>query len=180
LYVNVRFAGPLFAHSAQSDVISGWLECERRMLGRGGDSVEDAMPTVGSRYSRVGGRAEEELSEGRCERECERRMELEAGAVEREESEGARESDDERDGDRVEESDETCDQNPLLVSDVARLRVDIELREDTVLRADEVVLFVVLCRSESLRLMSGCSSPTSGDGGGDGYTADETQLGSSS
>lgn len=62
----MRFAGPLFAHWAQSDVMSGWLECERRMLGRGGDSVEGVMLTAGKRYSRVGGRAEDEPSEGIC------------------------------------------------------------------------------------------------------------------
>ena len=78
------------------------------------------------------------------------------------------------------EREDKGDQKALLVSDDARLRVDVELRDDAVLRTDEAVLFAVLWREESRRFMIGASSCTSGDGGGEGYTLCDTQLGSSS
>ena len=81
LNVNVRFAGPLFAHSAQSEEISGWLPCERRILGRGGVSVDEVMLAAGKRYSRVGGRPDDQPSDGKCVRDWVRRRELEVEAV---------------------------------------------------------------------------------------------------
>lgn len=68
------------------------------------------------------------------------------------------------------ESDERGeDQKELLVSDVARLRVDVELRVEALLRTEDV-LFAVFDRDNSFRCGFGVvrSSSTSGDGGGDG------------
>lgn len=43
LYVVVWFAGPDADHDLQSEVMSGWLRWERRMVGSGGTSEEDVM-----------------------------------------------------------------------------------------------------------------------------------------
>ena len=37
------FAGPDVDHDLQSEVMSGWLRCKRRMAGSGGASDEDVM-----------------------------------------------------------------------------------------------------------------------------------------
>lgn len=42
-YVVVRFAGPSLAHWALSVKISGWLECARRIDGRGTDASDDVI-----------------------------------------------------------------------------------------------------------------------------------------
>ena len=42
-YVVVWFAGPSLAHCAHSVKMSGWLERDRRMEGRGADAVDDVM-----------------------------------------------------------------------------------------------------------------------------------------
>lgn len=148
------------------------------MLGRGGDSV-DVRLTVGRRYSRVGGRvAEPESSEGMCVRDCERRRALEVDPAVREVSDESDIAD--RVGVSVDEREDSGDQNELLVTDDARLRADVELRDDPVLRTDGVELLAPVCRPESLRFKASVSSPKSGDVGGDGYATGDTQLGSSS
>lgn len=74
LNVRVWFAGPWFAHSAHSEVMSGWLECERRIRGRGTGVVHGDILVTGTRYSRLGGCVDaRSCLRGRCGRDCTRR-----------------------------------------------------------------------------------------------------------
>lgn len=148
--------------------MSGWLQDERRIVGRGTASVD-----AESWYWRVGGWLLAEAS-GSClmyVRDRTRRRELLVDRVLADSEEDAR---DERD-------DSGDDQNELLVSDVARLRVEVELFAEAVLRIEDE-LFAVFDRTSSFRVGedAGFSSSISGEGGGDGYADVDTQLGSSS
>ena len=80
------------------------------------------------------------------------------------------------------ESDERVDrddQREPLVSEAERLRADAKLREEAALRIDETFR-AEFDRESSLRGELSFSGFTSGEDGGEGHGADDTQLGSSS
>ena len=64
LYVVVWFAGPDADQDLQSEVMSGWLRCERRIVGSGGASDEEVMLIEDIRYlRRVGEEGDDESGE---------------------------------------------------------------------------------------------------------------------
>lgn len=103
-----------------------------------------------------------------CERDCERRRELIVDELLR--------VDPEVDSD---DRDESGDHIELLVSESARLRVDVELCEEVILRADDPP-FDVFDLEISLRGVVDFSVSTSEEGEGEDHGIDGTQLGSSS
>lgn len=66
LYVVVWFAGPDECHCWHSELMSGWLYCERRIAGSGGASAEDVMLSDGMRVRRRGGGARSSAEAGPC------------------------------------------------------------------------------------------------------------------